>query len=209
MKLYTLLTMSVALGVSALATTANAAPKGPKGPKPPKVPKHHLQFEQADANSDGFLDVFEFADTQGPGTPMVEIRARFLPYDTAGAFEPVYVLDPVTGEPVIDPVTGEPQIALDPVTGLPVQGDPIPDGLVSFEEWDAYHSIKKKPKKVKLSKFELADFDGDGVLTPEEFGYLVSRKVPFANVLRNFELKDFDDDGFLTEDEYKGIKPAV
>ncbi|BCU77634.1 hypothetical protein [Luteolibacter sp. LG18] len=209
MKLHKLLTVSVALGVSAFSGIAQAAPKGPKPPKPTKEQKQQAAFEKADANDDGFLDIFEFASTQGPGTPLVEVRARFLPIDTAGAFEPVYQTDPNTGEPVLDPNTGEPVIATDPNTGEPLKGDPIPDGLISLDEWNAYQALGKKTKDHTLSRFELADFDGDGVLSPEEFGYLVSPKVKFTNVLRGFEKKDLDDDGFLTEDEYNGVKTGA
>lgn len=198
----------ILLGAS-LGLTANAAPPGPpgppppKGPRPPKMERYLVVFNKADANQDGFLSLTEFAATQGPGTPLVEVRARFLPIDVAGAFETVYVLDPVTGEPVLDPLTGEPQIATDPVTGEPVKGAAIPDGLISLEEWTAFSTSKNKPQKSRLSRFELADLDGDGLLTPVEFGYLVSPRVKVANVLRNFDKKDKNDDGFLTEAELK------
>jgi hypothetical protein len=59
-----------------------------------------------------------------------------------------------------------------------------------------------REKKSKLSKFELADFDGDGFLDPIEFGYLVSPRVKFANVLRNFDNRDIDGNGFLSEEEF-------
>ena len=190
MKHYTLTLLGIgaSLGVSALAMTAEAAPKKPKNPKK----THHLSFAQADVNADGGLDVFEFATTQGPGTPLVEIRRRFLPIDVAGAF--AEVLDPVTGLPV-----------LDPVTGLPVQGEPIPDGLISAEEWSAYKALEEKPKS-DLGKFDLADFDGDGQLSPEEFGYLVSPKVKSSKTMKKFDKRDTNDDGFLSPTEFK--KPA-
>ncbi len=158
----------------------------PRSAGAPKVPKHQLAFAKAD-DGDGFLTIFEFAKTQGRGTPLVEVRRRFLPIDTSGAFE--VVVDPVTGEPAVDPVTGE-----------PILGAPIPDGLISLAEWDAYIAGKKKLKS-KLSRFELADFDGDGQLDPIEFGYLVSPMVKPSNIIRQFELFDTSDDGYLSEDE--------
>jgi len=203
MKIHTLLGVGAIFGVIASTENAWAKPNS-KPPKPTKAEKEQAAFEKADANDDGFLDIFEFATTQGPGTPLVEVRARFIPIDTSGAFEPVYEIDPNTGQPVIDPNTGEPVVATDPNTGEPLKGDPIPDGLISADEWAAYNASGKKLKDHTLSKFELADFDGDGVLTPEEFGYLVSPKVKFSNVVRQFERKDSDDDGVLTEDEYLG-----
>lgn len=181
--LTTLLSSSILL--IAFAGTVQAAPKA----KVPKLPKHQLAFAKAD-DGDGFLTIFEFAQTQGRGTPLVEVRRRFLPIDTSGAFE--VVLDPVTGEPAVDPVTGE-----------PIVGASIPDGLVSLAEWDAYVAGKKKNKS-KLSRFELADFDGDGLLDPIEFGYLVSPMVKMENTIRKFEEFDISDDGFVTEDELNG-----
>ncbi|MEO5912861.1 MAG: hypothetical protein ABIS50_01420 [Luteolibacter sp.] len=179
-KSLTLSISGASLALVSFATTAQAKPDKPK--------KHHLSFEQADADKSGSLDVFEFASTQGPGVPMVEDRRRFLPIDVSGAFE--VVIDPLTGEPAVDPLTGD-----------PVLGDPIPDGFVTLEELEAYRSGERT--KSDLTRFELADFDGDGVLTPVEFGYLTSPKVPLKNVTRKFNRLDTDDDGFLTKDEFK------
>ena len=149
MKNYTLTLLGIgaSLGVSAFAAAADAAPKPPK---PPKAPKYHLTFALADADSSGGLTVFEFARTLGPGTPLVEVRRRFLAIDVDGAFEEV--IDPVTGDPIV--------------------GDPIPDGLVSLEELRAYRALEEKPQS-DLGRFDLADFDGDDQLSPEEFGYFV------------------------------------
>ena len=189
MKNYTLtlLTIGASLGVSAIAFADSGKP-----PKPPKGPKHHLSFAQADADSSGNLTVFEFATTRGPGTPLVEIRRRFLPIDVSGAFE--VVIDPVTGLPAVDPVTGEPLV-----------GDPIADGLVSLDEWNAYRALEEKPKS-DLGRFDLADFDGDGQLSPVEFGYLVSPKVKAGKMARKFNKLDDNDDGFLSRAEFK--KPS-
>ncbi len=180
MKAYThtLLTITASLGACVIAS---ALPEPVKGPKPPS---HHLTFAAADANGDGGLSLFEFAKTQGPGTPLVEIRSRFLAIDVSGAFE----------------------AGVDPVTNEPVQGDPIPDGLVSLEELEAYRALEDKPKST-LSRFELADFDGDGFLTPVEFGYLVSPKVPLRNISRNFIRLDEDEDILLSPVEFR--KPAA
>lgn len=194
MKIKPLLIAFVPVLFIAFAGVVQAAPKedkkvkAEKKEKKPKLPKHHLAFAQAD-NGDGFLTVFEFAKTQGRGTPLVEIRRRFLPIDTSGAFE--VVIDPETGAPAVDPITGE-----------PIVGASIPDGLVSLAEWDAYIAAKKNEKS-DLSRFELADFDGDGQLDPIEFGYLVSPMVKMENIIRNFEESDTNDDGFITQDEFK------
>lgn len=80
-------------------------------------------------------------------------------------------------------------------------GNPLPDGLVSLAEWEAYIAGKKKLKS-KLCRFDLADFDGDGQLDPVEFGYLVSPKVKMENIITRFESVDISDDGFISETEF-------
>jgi hypothetical protein len=192
MKPYTLTLLSIGafLGVSAFAA-ADIAPKL-KEPKEPKKPKYHRTFAEADVDANGGLDVFEFATTKGPGTPLVQIRKQFLLIDVEGAFEEV--LDPETGEPLLDSVTGE-----------PVQGDPIPDGLVSLEELKAYRALEEKPVST-VSRFDLADFDGDGQLSAVELGYLVSPKVKARNTLRKFNRLDTNDDLFISREEFKKPK---
>lgn len=175
---------SASLALVSFATTAEA--------KPDKIKKHHLSFAEADVDASGGLDIFEFATTKGPGVPMVEVRRRFLAIDVSGAFE--VVLDPITGEPAVDPITGEPLV-----------GDPIPDGFVTVEELEAYREGDKVLPE--LGRFELADFDGDGVLTSVEFGYLTSPKVPLKNVNRKFKRLDANEDKLLTRGEFK--KPEV
>lgn len=49
----------------------------------------------------------------------------------------------------------------------------------------------------------MADFDGDGVLTPVEFGYLTSSEVPVRNAGRKSDGLDSDGDGVLTLNELK------
>jgi len=181
------LTLLISAAVLALGTAAASA-KPDKPDKPKKNKSHHLSFAKADVNEDGALDIFEFSTTQGPGVPMVEIRRRFLPIDVSGDFE--ILTDPVTGEPLLDPVTGEPLL-----------GDPIPDGLITPEEIADY--LAGDRGKSELPRFELADFDGDGVLSPVEFGYLKSQKVKLKNITRQFDKQDADGDGFLTKEEFK------
>ena len=191
MKKYTLALLCI--GASLGAISVASAQAGSKPPKPPKSPKHHLTFAQADVDASGGLTVFEFATTQGAGTPLVEIRRRFLPADVAGAF--AVVIDPLTGLPALDPVTGE-----------PVHGDPIPDGEISLDEWNAWSALEEKPKS-DLSRFDLADFDGDGQLSPVEFGYLISAKAKPGKKIRKFNKLDTNDDGYVSLLEFK--KPAV
>jgi hypothetical protein len=159
-----LLTLAAAIGMTSVASAESGKPH--KGHK-------KLTFVQADADADGFLTIFEFAKTQGKGTPMVEIRRRFLPIDTEGT-------------PIVDAPEG-------------TEG---PDGLVSLAEWDAYRSLEEKPKS-ELPRFQLADFDNDGLLSPVEFGYLVSPSVKPAKILRKFDKRDANDDGFLSPTEFK------
>ena len=191
MKKYTLALLWI--GASLGASSVAFAQADSKPPKPPKAPKHHLTFAQADVDASGGLTVFEFATTQGAGTPLVEIRRRFLPADVAGAF--AEVLDPETGLPAVDPVTGDPLV-----------GDPIPDGEISLDEWKAWRALEQKPKS-DLSRFDLADFDGDGQLSPVEFGYLMSPKAKAGKQARKFNKLDANDDGYLSPLEFK--KPAV
>jgi hypothetical protein len=166
------------VAILALGTfAATAKPDKPKKPHKPKT--HHLSFAQADVDESGSLDIFEFATTMGPGVPLVEVRRRFLPIDVSGAFE----------------------VVLDPITEEPIPGDPIPDGFITPEELAAYRAGERT--KSDLPRFELADFDGDGVLTPVEFSYLTSPKVKFSNISRKFVKLDTDDDGFLTKEEFK------
>lgn len=96
------------------------------------------------------------------------------------------------------------------VSGAGEGQEQTPDGLISSDEWTAFHTAKKKPLPPKLTKFQLADFDNDGELTVEEFGYLVSPKVPVEKVQRAFEQKDANDDDVLTADELAppGRRPA-
>ncbi|MEO7100269.1 MAG: hypothetical protein ABI162_12970 [Luteolibacter sp.] len=177
-------------GTFLVASTFATAAESPA--KPPK--KHHLTFNDADADHNGGLTVFEFATLQGPGTPLVQVRKRFLAIDVSGAFE--IVIDPNTGEQALDPITGE-----------PVFGAAIPDGLISLDELTAYRALEDKPES-DLGRFDLADFDGDGQLSPVEFGYLVSPRVPFKNVMRKFDKRDTNDDGFLSKEEFKKSKSA-
>lgn len=114
---------------------------------------------------------------------MVEVRKRFLAIDVSGAFD----------------------VVIDPDSGLETQGDPIPDGFVTGEEIKAYRALEMKPKAT-LTKFELADFDGDGVLDPIEFRYLVSPKVPIKNTDRQFKRLDLDKSLLLTKSEFRKIK---
>lgn len=180
------LIISMSVGLSFVAEVSAKSTKAPKSSKPAKT------FEGADADHSGGLTVFEFATLEGPGTPLAEIRKRFLPIDISGAFE--IVIDPATGVQAVDPVTGE-----------PVFGAAIPDGLISKDEFTAYLALEEKPKS-DLSRFELADFDGDGLLTPVELGYLESPKAAFKSVMRKFDKLDINDDGFISPDEFKKTK---
>ncbi len=114
---------------------------------------------------------------------MVQVRKRFLAIDTSGAFE----------------------VIVDPDTLAETQGGLIPDGLVTKEEIAAYPALETKPVST-LTKFELADFDGDGLLSLTEFRYLVSPKVPLKNTSRQFLKLDNSDDDILTQAEFKKIK---
>ncbi|MEX1114418.1 MAG: hypothetical protein WEB53_04165 [Akkermansiaceae bacterium] len=114
---------------------------------------------------------------------MVEVRKRFLAIDVSGDFD----------------------VVIDPETQIETQGDPIPVGFVTQEEIKAYRALETKPKST-LTKFELADFDGDGVLDPIEFRHLVSPKVPIKNTDRQFKRLDLDKSLLLTKSEFRKIK---
>ena len=178
----TLLSIGASLGVSAFAAAAEA------GSKPPKAPKYHLSFDLADTDDVEGLSLIEYSHTLGPGTPIVEVRRRFLAIDVGGAFEEV--IDPVTELPAVDEA------------GNPIVGAAIPDELVSLEELKAYRALEVKPKS-DLGRFDLADVSGDGQLDLEEFGYLVSPKVKLKNTVRKFNKRDTDDDCFISRAEFK------
>jgi hypothetical protein len=114
---------------------------------------------------------------------MVQVRKRFLAIDVSGAFV----------------------FTIDPDTLIQTQGDTIPDGLLTKEEIQAYHALETKPVST-LTQFELADFDGDGLLTLTEFRYLVSPQVPLKNISRQFLKLDKSDDDLLTQAEFKKAK---
>lgn len=77
---------------------------------------------------------------------------------------------------------------------------------MSREEIAAYRALETKPVST-LTQFELADFDGDGMLSLTEFRYLVPPKVPLKNTSRQFlKLDKSDDDDLLTTAEFKKAK---
>ena len=77
------------------------------------------------------------------------------------------------------------------------------DGLISPGEWlehreNGFHGSHG----VSLGKFDLADLDGSGGLTPDEFAGTYPPKVKAAVVLKKFASLDDSDDGLLTRDEW-------
>lgn len=77
------------------------------------------------------------------------------------------------------------------------------DGHLSLDEWLAFRGKRTRHAHgVPLSKFQLADIDGTGSLTPDEFGHVYPPKVKPDVVLKKFNSLDRNDDGLLTRDEW-------
>ena len=74
------------------------------------------------------------------------------------------------------------------------------DSNVTLAEWLVYRR-GDAPRNI-YTVFELADFDENDELTPEEYGYFFARGTASAKILARFSSKDDNDDGVLTRDEW-------
>lgn len=86
-------------------------------------------------------------------------------------------------------------------------GDANGDANVTLEEWTDFKSGRSP--RVFVSIFALADFDEDGELAPDEFGYYYARGTANEKIMARFSVKDDNDDGVLTRDEWNpGVRPG-
>jgi hypothetical protein len=77
------------------------------------------------------------------------------------------------------------------------------DGSVSLAEWNVYKNDSlPDDSKNRPRAFDLADTDGDGGITPDEFaGYFRPKTKPSA-ISKKFGKYDRSDNGVLTRDEW-------
>lgn len=84
-----------------------------------------------------------------------------------------------------------------------LKADSDDDDLVSLVEWTAYKSDSLPDDSAgRPRKFDLADLDSDGSLTPDEFAGVYPSKTKFGVVQKKFDKYDRDDSGTLTRDEW-------
>jgi len=92
-----------------------------------------------------------------------------------------------------------------------LNADTDADGKISLDEWLILKSDGLPDDAKNHRKFDLADMDGNGELTIDEFATTYPAKTPKKTILRKFNKEDDNDDGVLTRDEWNpgnGRKPA-
>lgn len=84
-----------------------------------------------------------------------------------------------------------------------LKADSDDNDLVSLDEWTAYKNDKLPDDSAgRPRKFDLADLDADGSLTPDEFAGVYPSKTKVGVVQKKFDKYDRDDSGTLTRDEW-------
>jgi Ca2+-binding EF-hand superfamily protein len=84
-----------------------------------------------------------------------------------------------------------------------LKADADDDDLVSAAEWSAYkNDALPDDSNGRPRKFDLADLDGSGDLTPDEFAGTFSQGTKPDKVMKKFDKADRNDDGVLTRDEW-------
>lgn len=216
-------TCAAIFGTVLMATTTAMA----KGPS---------KFEEADADSSGDLTLAEFRNLLPAKMPEEQVLNKFAAAD-ADANELVTLdewkayredekddtekqterfnnadLDDdgfLTYEEFVPFVPGKKPLI--EVRKRFLKADADDDLLVSLEEWLAFKDDTLPDEPFKVRKFDLADLDGDGLLTIDEFATTFPRKTPPKTIQRKFNQQDEDDDGFINRDEWNpgdGKKPS-
>lgn len=84
-----------------------------------------------------------------------------------------------------------------------LKADTDDDDRVSAAEWATYKNDNlPDDSNGRPRKFDLADLDGSGDLTPDEFAGAFPQGTKPAKVMKKFGKYDRNDDGLLTRDEW-------
>lgn len=193
-------------------------------------------FETADADSSGDLTLAEFKNLLPAKMPEAQVLAKFAAADTNG--DELVTLDEwkafredekddtakqtdrfnaadldadgfLTYDEFIPLIPGKRPLIQ--VRKAFLKADTDLDLLVSLDEWLAFKDDTLPDEPMKVRKFDLADLDGDGVLTLDEFTTTFPRKTPAKTIARKFNKEDENDDGFISRDEWSpgdGKKPS-
>lgn len=166
---------------------------------PPKIPRKQVvkRFNRADSDKDSLVSLDEWLayrqDLKEEAEERKKQTARFndADRDADGFLTYAEFIPLIPGKrPLIE------------VRRRFLQADVDKDSLVSLNEWLDLKMGNLADTPMKKSKFALADLDGDGLLTPEEFTTTYPRKTPAATILRKFNKEDENDDGLLSRDEW-------
>jgi Ca2+-binding EF-hand superfamily protein len=77
------------------------------------------------------------------------------------------------------------------------------DDLVSLAEWGVYKNDNLPDDSNNRPRaFDLADLDGSGTITPDEFAGFFKPKTKLTAIQKKFEKYDRSDEGVLTRDEW-------
>ncbi len=199
------------------------------------VADDNAEFAEADADSSGFLTQTEFATTLSKSAKAAQILKKFTKADADDnkevtleewiAYKTDEVEDEVRGDilkfRILD-TDDDGQLSFDEFKASRSGKEPLAkvrkrflkadtgkDDQVGLEEWITYKNDGLPDDSGVLRKFDLADLDGNGELTLEEFSTLFSPKKPLSKVKRKFDKEDANDDGVLTRGEWdQSLPPA-
>jgi hypothetical protein len=187
------------------------------------------KFAVADADGNGSLSAGEFGGTFSSGTRASKIAEKFAKADTdrSGGVSPaewlVYKDDTLPENESDDTAKfnaadagGDGLLTYDEfattlagkksaveIRARFLRADTGGDGSVSLAEWNVYKNDNLPDDSNNRPRaFDLADTDGDGGITPDEFaGYFRPKTKPSA-ISKKFGKYDRSDNGVLTRDEW-------
>lgn len=194
------------------------------------------EFLEADADSSGFLTQTEFATTLSKNAKPTQILKKFTKADADDNKEVTLEewLAYKNDEEEEDEVRGDilkfrildtdddgqlsfgefkaSRKSKEPLAKLRkrfLNADTGKDGQVNLEEWITYKNDGLPDETGVLRKFDLADLDGNGELTFEEFSTLFSPKKPQTKIKRKFDKEDENEDGVLSRVEWDQKLPPA